>query len=221
MCVGLNYKQHAEEANLQIPEHPTIFTKPSTALAGPLDDVPIHPDCQSQLDYEGELTIGVPFPPLPYSKRLPNPHHHNSNRQNGQKHPRLLLRLARPGLHSRQRRLSAQLPDSSLRLGGPIRLRQVVRRVRAHRAVHRERGGPGRRPAETAILDQGERRGAPEDGHRRHDLERGQDRRASEQGDDVEGRDMYHDGDAEWGGDFHGEFDCFSRLFFFLFALGI
>lgn len=31
--------------------------KPGDALAGPLDDIPIHKDCQSNLDYEGELTI--------------------------------------------------------------------------------------------------------------------------------------------------------------------
>lgn len=31
--------------------------KPSDALTGPLDDVPIHKDCQSMLDYEGELAI--------------------------------------------------------------------------------------------------------------------------------------------------------------------
>jgi transcription initiation factor TFIIH subunit 2 len=59
MCVGLNYKQHAEEANIQIPTHPTIFTKPADALAGPLEAIPIHKDCQSQLDYEGELTIVI------------------------------------------------------------------------------------------------------------------------------------------------------------------
>ncbi|KAF2710997.1 hypothetical protein K504DRAFT_481012 [Pleomassaria siparia CBS 279.74] len=57
MCVGLNYKHHAEEANIAIPKFPTIFTKPSDALTGPLADVSIHKDCQSQLDYEGELTI--------------------------------------------------------------------------------------------------------------------------------------------------------------------
>jgi transcription initiation factor TFIIH subunit 2 len=33
--------------------------KPTDALAGPLDTVPVHKDCQSQLDYEGELTIVI------------------------------------------------------------------------------------------------------------------------------------------------------------------
>ncbi|KAH7073495.1 hypothetical protein BKA63DRAFT_534000 [Paraphoma chrysanthemicola] len=57
LCVGLNYRQHAIECDLQIPENPAIFMKPSDAITGPLDDVPIHKDCQSMLDYEGELTI--------------------------------------------------------------------------------------------------------------------------------------------------------------------
>ncbi|KAF2633477.1 hypothetical protein BU25DRAFT_327545 [Macroventuria anomochaeta] len=59
LCVGLNYRQHAEECNLTIPSNPAIFMKPSDALAGPLDDIPIHKDCQSNLDYEGELTIVI------------------------------------------------------------------------------------------------------------------------------------------------------------------
>jgi transcription initiation factor TFIIH subunit 2 len=33
--------------------------KPSDALTGPLDDVPIHAACQSMLDYEGELTVVI------------------------------------------------------------------------------------------------------------------------------------------------------------------
>ncbi|RAR07854.1 tfiih basal transcription factor complex p44 subunit [Stemphylium lycopersici] len=58
-CVGLNYRRHAEECNLQIPTHPAIFTKPSDALAGPLESIPIPSPCQSQLDYEGELTLVI------------------------------------------------------------------------------------------------------------------------------------------------------------------
>ena len=34
-----------------------VFTKPADALAGPYDDIPIHPDAQTHLDYEGELTV--------------------------------------------------------------------------------------------------------------------------------------------------------------------
>jgi len=56
-CVGLNYAQHAKEANLAIPSYPVVFTKPADALAGPYDDIPIHSSTASQLDYEGELTV--------------------------------------------------------------------------------------------------------------------------------------------------------------------
>jgi len=57
MCIGLNYAHHAKEANLQVPSNPVVFTKPADALAGPYDDIPIHRDAQSQLDYEGELSV--------------------------------------------------------------------------------------------------------------------------------------------------------------------
>ena len=44
---------------LSIAPYPVVFTKPPDALAGPFDDVPIHPDAQSMLDYEGELTVVI------------------------------------------------------------------------------------------------------------------------------------------------------------------
>lgn len=44
---------------LRVPPYPVVFTKPADALAGPLDDVPIHPDAQGMLDYEGELTVVI------------------------------------------------------------------------------------------------------------------------------------------------------------------
>jgi 2-keto-4-pentenoate hydratase/2-oxohepta-3-ene-1,7-dioic acid hydratase in catechol pathway len=57
MCIGLNYAHHAKEANLTIPSYPVVFTKPPDALAGPRDDISIHPMAQSKLDYEGELCV--------------------------------------------------------------------------------------------------------------------------------------------------------------------
>jgi len=56
-CIGLNYRQHAAEANLPIAPYPVMFIKAPDALTGPYDDVSIHPETQSQLDYEGELTV--------------------------------------------------------------------------------------------------------------------------------------------------------------------
>ncbi|KAJ5297578.1 hypothetical protein N7508_007827 [Penicillium antarcticum] len=59
MCIGLNYNQHAKEANLPVPTYPVIFTKPADALAGPFETIDIHPDARELLDYEGELTIVI------------------------------------------------------------------------------------------------------------------------------------------------------------------
>jgi len=42
---------------LTIPKYPVIFTKPPDALAGPGTSIPVHPDAQGMLDYEGELTV--------------------------------------------------------------------------------------------------------------------------------------------------------------------
>ncbi|KAH8652911.1 fumarylacetoacetate hydrolase family protein [Ilyonectria robusta] len=54
LCVGLNYRQHVAEGGLTVGEYPTIFTKPPDALAGPYDDIFIHPECRF-MDYEAEL----------------------------------------------------------------------------------------------------------------------------------------------------------------------
>ncbi|KAE8400977.1 fumarylacetoacetate hydrolase family protein [Aspergillus pseudonomiae] len=59
ICIGLNYKEHAKEANLTVPTYPPVFTKPADALAGPFESIRIHPDAQSHLDYEGELTVVI------------------------------------------------------------------------------------------------------------------------------------------------------------------
>lgn len=40
-----------------MPTNPVVFTKPADALTGPYEDISIHPEAQSQLDYEGELSI--------------------------------------------------------------------------------------------------------------------------------------------------------------------
>ncbi len=56
VCVGLNYKDHANELNMELPEEPIIFIKPSTAVVGHLDNI-IYPKCSTQVDYEVELGI--------------------------------------------------------------------------------------------------------------------------------------------------------------------
>jgi 2-keto-4-pentenoate hydratase/2-oxohepta-3-ene-1,7-dioic acid hydratase in catechol pathway len=50
-------KPSANSSQLTVPTNPVVFTKPADALAGPYEDVSIHPEAQSQLDYEGELSV--------------------------------------------------------------------------------------------------------------------------------------------------------------------
>ena len=58
VCVGLNYKDHAQELNMDIPEEPILFLKPSSAVIGHLDDI-IYPNSSIQLDYEAEIGIVI------------------------------------------------------------------------------------------------------------------------------------------------------------------
>lgn len=54
VAIGLNYRQHAEEAGLEIPKEPVVFTKAITSLAGPDDDVRL-PEGSVSTDWEVEL----------------------------------------------------------------------------------------------------------------------------------------------------------------------
>ncbi|KIY01280.1 uncharacterized protein Z520_02832 [Fonsecaea multimorphosa CBS 102226] len=54
-CVGVNYLKHVQETGSEAPKYPVIFKKAPDALAGPFEDVPVHPDCQGEMDYEAEL----------------------------------------------------------------------------------------------------------------------------------------------------------------------
>lgn len=58
VCLGLNYKDHAEEQGKDIPDEPIIFMKPRTAIIGPNQPI-IRPKMVKQLDYEAELAIVI------------------------------------------------------------------------------------------------------------------------------------------------------------------
>ena len=58
VCLGLNYRDHAEEAHAPIPERPLLFSKPSTAIVGPEDQV-VYPEISTQVDYELELAVVI------------------------------------------------------------------------------------------------------------------------------------------------------------------
>ncbi len=58
LAIGLNYRAHAKESNMDIPKHPMVFTKQATSANGPY--APIHSPPETQmLDYEGELGVVI------------------------------------------------------------------------------------------------------------------------------------------------------------------
>ena len=59
ICIGLNYKPHAAEADMKLPELPLIFLKTTTALAGPQDPILLPKIAPDNVDYEGELAIVI------------------------------------------------------------------------------------------------------------------------------------------------------------------
>ena len=58
VCVGLNYKDHAEETNMAIPTEPILFFKSTSAIVGPNDDL-IIPKNSTKTDWEVELAIVI------------------------------------------------------------------------------------------------------------------------------------------------------------------
>ena len=58
ICVGLNYRDHAEETGLPIPDEPVLFQKATSAITGPNDDVWLPPGSK-KLDWEVELGIVI------------------------------------------------------------------------------------------------------------------------------------------------------------------
>ncbi len=56
ILVGLNYRDHAAELGMSVPEEPVIFIKPSTAVIGPGDTIE-YPSSSARVDYEAELGI--------------------------------------------------------------------------------------------------------------------------------------------------------------------
>jgi 2-keto-4-pentenoate hydratase/2-oxohepta-3-ene-1,7-dioic acid hydratase in catechol pathway len=58
-CIGLNYRAHAAETGAPIPDHPVVFMKPTTAVAGPGDPIILPAACEHgpEVDYEAELAV--------------------------------------------------------------------------------------------------------------------------------------------------------------------
>lgn len=56
VLVGLNYRDHARELNMPLPEEPILFLKPPTTLIGPEEQI-VYPSQSTQVDYEAELAV--------------------------------------------------------------------------------------------------------------------------------------------------------------------
>jgi len=58
ICLGLNYRSHAEEAGFKAPEIPILFAKYRNALNGPTSPI-VLPKLSEEIDYEGELAVVI------------------------------------------------------------------------------------------------------------------------------------------------------------------
>jgi len=58
LCIGLNYRDHAEETGMPFPDEPVCFSKFSSAVTGPGHPIRI-PTIAKQVDYEAELVVVI------------------------------------------------------------------------------------------------------------------------------------------------------------------
>lgn len=58
IAIGLNYSDHAKESNLPLPTEPIVFSKATSCISGPYDDV-IQPKGSTKLDWELELGVVI------------------------------------------------------------------------------------------------------------------------------------------------------------------
>ncbi len=58
ICVGLNYRSHAEEMGMALPEEPLLFFKPSSAIIGSGEPI-ILPQGHGRVDHEAELAVVI------------------------------------------------------------------------------------------------------------------------------------------------------------------
>jgi len=59
IAVGLNYIDHCKEAGLPVPTEPVLFSKFTTSICGPYDDLSWPPSVTKEVDYEVELAVVI------------------------------------------------------------------------------------------------------------------------------------------------------------------
>jgi len=58
LCIGVNYRAHAEETGAKLPENPLLFIKASNSVNDPEGVVPVTAE-SAQVDFEGELVVVI------------------------------------------------------------------------------------------------------------------------------------------------------------------
>ncbi len=58
VAIGLNYRDHAAELGMDVPEEPLIFLKPPSSVIGPGDEI-VLPEMSSQVEHEAELGVVI------------------------------------------------------------------------------------------------------------------------------------------------------------------
>lgn len=61
LCIGFNYSDHAAESGMEIPHEPLLFSKVTSAISGPDDDIVI-PHGSEKTDWEVELGVVIGQP---------------------------------------------------------------------------------------------------------------------------------------------------------------
>lgn len=68
LCIGLNYRKHAEESGAAIPEYPVLFMKNPYAATGHGQPIKLPKVCGDEVDYEAELAVVIAKPALDVPK---------------------------------------------------------------------------------------------------------------------------------------------------------
>lgn len=60
-CIGLNYRAHARETGMSLPDYPVVFMKNPASVTGHLDEIVLPASCRDplQVDYEAELAVVI------------------------------------------------------------------------------------------------------------------------------------------------------------------
>ena len=58
LCIGLNYREHIGELEMERPDKPVVFIKPTSALLNPEEHI-VRPAMSQRVDYEAELCVVI------------------------------------------------------------------------------------------------------------------------------------------------------------------